>query len=488
MNRDSDNASTANGTPEPSKYWRYAKWGFKCLLIFAVAYLLLVPFIQPLLVRLYANLPFFLIAAGGLIGGIIIGTKNSKDGQKRLVPWTVLIVSVLALGGFAWCTNNVSDLVEWQMASSLDAEEIESMPVSNNNRLVPRPIALEQIKRKNIDGRTKAIDPHLVQAVEDGQSQMYWVAPMPYTVWYGKMFGSVEKVIRINAKTMQPDLESGKDAYFLFGHESMTSKILFRLMHPFSKEAEVVYWRKPDGSWVYLKSYTSYRMTWTLTMVPTMNGVMEFGPYGGFKSYSVKEAAEQFKGASLFPLELGEKYARAYSKFHRGLKNYWWYPQEDIFEISEDKATSTDENRAPYLQDFRDIGFQQVVALEPSGTSSFALREILYFDALTGKLKKFVSRESVPPSGPRQAVHDVVNADWDSPWQNYLVVEPLQVSDSDQKKLHWLVFVIKNDKVKGASVRWVLVDANRSDTKNAKKFDTVEELLAHIESLRNVKP
>src|SRR5271166_4229284 len=116
MNSDNVNAGSPDPKPESPKseklsrfknWWWFTKLSLKALGVFALAYLILVPIIQPLLVRLYANLPFFLILLAGLVGVIIIGSKNTKDGKTRIVPWSILVGSCLLLLVVAWCTNNV---------------------------------------------------------------------------------------------------------------------------------------------------------------------------------------------------------------------------------------------------------------------------------------------------------------------------------------------------------------------------------------------
>ncbi len=485
-------ASEAAATSKVSaaaKLLRYTKLTLKVLGISALAYLILVPIFQPLLVRLYANLPFFLIAAGGIVGGLVVSRKSSKDGKPRLLAWSVLVGAVLSLGVFAWCSNNIQWIVDWQMASSMDISELDAQPVTKNNRIVPRPIALELIKGDNTDGRLNACNPQIVRAEENGQSKVYWVSPLPfaktsqvpniYSFIYGKVLGSVDKVVKVDAKEQTVDLKSGQNAFFWFGHDSFVTSVLFRLRHPFSREGEYVYWQKPDGSWSFLRSYTSYKMTWTLTMVPTVSGVMEFGPRGGFTNHSVAQASEHFKGASLYPPELTRAYSQAYARFHKGAWNYWM-EQKDIYEISEDDAKDAHSNNSlPYFEDFEGLGLQQYVAFEPVGTSSYALRELLYFDSVSGKVHRYVMKDDGTPAiGPRKAMHDVVSADWDTPWQNYRRIEPLIVNG--KKGMYFLVFVLKDSKDDhGASVRYVLVNA-RERKNNAKKFDTAEELFEYL--------
>lgn len=461
-----------------SAAWNNKGRVLKLAILAALAYLILVPLLQPILVGIWFWMPALLTAA---VGGYITWRMTKRNTAKALAankparslrylagPGTAGLLTVLLTGWFV-VANTSSIIVDAELAAAVDEEELEDMPETMQTRLLPRTTAEEYAKNSTHDNRLAAGEAHIVRVEENGKSQVWWQVPRQYTVWYGRLFGSVGEVVRIDAgaSSMKVDEDAGKDAFFLFGGHSWTVETLFRLRHPFSERGETVYWRDADGSWLILVSHVKYVPTKLGTMVPKLGGVMSVNKYGWTKNYSVKEAAQRFPGAALFPPEITRKYAKAYATYHRGISNAY-FTQKDLYEISEDEGGI---NKFPYFQDMKKFGLQEVVVFEPIGPS-FAFTKLLMFDAVNGRVRAYTPKGNLNINGPRKAVSNVRNADPDADWSNYLAIEPRIVNSPRGK--YWL-FTVVNNAAGHNFVMYVVVDVVSLD---AVAFKNTQEMQA----------
>lgn len=451
-------SSTAPAKPAPASFFkRFKRWtGFAALAL--VGYVLVAALAHPVLVLAWKYLPIIIGVA--LVPAIGFGLRALAQRGKSLPRKALVISSLLYLAFFGWVvTANVSQtIIKWQMATSLDPISIAQLPHTRDNRIVTRSTAAKYVKNGITDNRLVGKQPHLVREVgQDGKIVMWWQSPLAYDVWYGTPFGSVHSVMRVNAEepNMNVDVKAGENAFFTFGDDSWVTELLFRVMHPFSERAETVYWQKENGEWRMLISYVSYSPTWALTMVPSVSGVMEVGPYGGFSHYGAAEAADKFEGAALYPPALARQYAEAYATYHRGL----WNPitaQLELFEISEPPydAQKAEPNRFPYYQDFDNLGMELIVGLEPKGGS---LTRVLLFDAVTGRASVYAVPSSQRINGPSKALLNVHNAEPSADWSQYEEAEPRLVNGT--AGTFWLVTVVRADPSSRAFVMLVAVDA-----------------------------
>jgi len=463
--------SSVPAKPERPGFFKRAKRWSLYTLGALIGYVLLVALAHPLFVLAWQYLP--IIVGVLLIPAAVIGVR-ALDRRGRAPSRKALVITSLVYTAFlGWVvTANVSQtIIQWQMASALDPIAIEQLPQTRDNRIVARSTAAKYVKNAITDNRLVGKQPHLVREVgQDGKIVMWWQSPLAYDVWYGTPFGSVHSVMRVNAEepNMNVDVKAGKDAFFAFGDDSWVTELLFRVMHPFSTREETVFWQdEGSGAWSMLISYTSYRPTWTLTMIPTQSGVMEVGRYGGFSHYSREEAAEKFEGAALYPPALARQYAEAYATYHRGLLNPIT-AQLELFEISEPPydAQKTETNRFPYYQDFDQLGLELIVGLEPKGGS---LTRVLFFDAVTGRASVYTVPDSLRLNGPSKALLNVHNAEPSADWSQYEEAEPRLVNG--KAGAFWLVTVVRGDASSRAFVMLVAVDAV---SLKAHRFNDVE--------------
>lgn len=468
--------------------WQNKGRVLKLALLAALAYLILVPLLQPILVGLWFWMPCWLTA---LVGGYITyrmskrstakalaANKSSKSVRYLAGPATAGLLTVMLSGWFV--IANTSDvIVDSELAAAVDEEELDEMPETVQTRLLPRTTAEEYAKNSTSDNRMQAGEAHVVRVEENGKSQVWWQVPRHYTVWYGRILGSVGEVVRIDAgaSSMKVDEDAGKDAFFLFGDKSWMVESLFRLRHPFSERGETVYWREPDGSWLILVSHIKYVPTKTGTMVPKFGGVMSVSKYGWTKNYSAKEAAQRFPGAALFPPEITRKYAKAYATYHKGVYNAF-VTQAQLYEISEDADGKI--NKFPYFQDTKKFGLQEVVVFEPIGPS-FAFTKLLMWDSVTGKVRAYSPPGNHNINGPRKAVSNVRNADPDADWSSYVAIEPRIVNGPKGK--FWL-FTVVNNAPGHNFVMYVLVDVVSLDSvafKNSQEMQASKALQLFLE-------
>lgn len=430
----------------------------------------LIPLIHAITSAGWSLLPetaFVLLGVGATFAiGRWVSPKRKQ--VANIATWSAVVLLVVATGYM----NYAQWAVEWQMREAVDAQNLDKLPESINDRLVPRLTAREFIENANKDNRLVVPAPHLL---ETANQDVVWQSALNYDVWYGRIFGSVARVIRVDASRteMHADMDSGQAATFLFGDQSWVTDATFKLHHPFSEPGERVYWRKADGEWVLLISYVSKRPTLTGTMVPYIAGVMEISRSGWVTNHSVRESAQLFPGAPMFPPALARQYAEAYAKWHGGLFSRA-VTQANILQISEEPTNDPNANHFPYLQHFRSLGLQEVIPLEPSGSSSFALVEILFFDAGTGTARVYVVPKEQVMNGPRKAIENVRKADPNADWSHRREVEPRLISGPTG--FFWLVGVVQNLPEKPnnhAYIMSVLVDGY---TLSSTRVDTADDL------------
>jgi hypothetical protein len=431
-----------------------------------------------------------LLALAPRLPGIVVNL--SRVGLGLVGLWLIL-------------ANTVPFIQQWQLADHVvnSTQMLEDFPTTIDDRVLPRATALEYALKSN-DDRTKQVERvHIVWLPAGTESTLdsaddktvkpttgqrcVWQAPLGYNpevtankFWYS-FWGSSSGVIRVDGSEMnrKVDQKSGENAYFMFGAESWVTEGLFKLRHPLSKMAQKVYWQKPDGSWSLLISYVTYKPTWTGTMIPVMNGVMEFGSYGGFTNHSPKAAKEKFSGATLFPTELVNVYGEAYAKFRYGLDDYFW-AQKGLLDISEDKNTKDvypNKNSHPYYQNFENYGPQLVLPFEPYGDTADALTHVLLFDAVNGQIKGYNRHGGETITGPRTGLQNLTEAAPELNWQMYAAVEPLVIHTKDGK-WYYKVSIIR-DAQGHATVRIIVVDGK---SLFPVAFDNVRDFRRYIET------
>ncbi len=412
-----------------------------------------------------------MVAATAFAGLCLAWSRSSTRRPVRIFALFFATLGFFALPVFA-VTNTARWVVEWQMRNAIEPLEMTELPETVNDRLVPRRTAQEFIQNANRDNRLTVPQPHLLLT----EDNLFWQSSLDYAVWYGQILGSTGGVIRIDADRteMDADTKSGANAGFLFGDQSWVLHTAFVLRHPFAKEAERVYWRKPDGSWVLLISYTSTRPTVTGTMIPYLAGVMEVSPRGWISDHNVRDAAKLFPGAPLYPPDLARSYGEAYAKWHGGLFSRA-VSQANILEISEAETTDPTANRFPFLQHFKGLGLQEVIPFEPRGQSSFPLVEVLLFDAGTGDTRLYRTPSTEVLNAARKAIENVRKADPNADWSHRREVEPRLVVNPGGK-VYWLISIVQNSPDNPSNYSYIMSIIVNAKDLSAQRVDNATQL------------
>jgi hypothetical protein len=389
--------------------------------------------------------------------------------KRYLISLLTLVAGLSASSALVYLYHS-GWFIESEMANALRPQQLSELPETINSRLLGRATALQYAGNANHDNRLRTGSPHLTASTSG--DKVIWQVPLHYTVWYGTVLGSTGGLINIDAGQTSQKVDSIDHSFFPFGDESWLTEAAFRLLHPLSKVGNVVYWRQDDGQWCILISYVSYKPTIAGAMIPYLAGVMQVNASGTVADHSVIEAAARFPGMPFYPAELARGYAEAYADYKLGVTNYL-VTQKDLLRISEDPKLSDDDtafNRLPYYQVFQGLGLELVVPLEPNGKAdNTALKEILLFDGTTGKAMTYQVSNNPPVVGPKQALRNVVNADSQSDWDQFLPIESKLVVQGSKR--YWLYTVV--NRTTYSHVMLVLVDGF---TLEAHKFISADEL------------
>lgn len=392
-----------------------------------------------------------LVAAG-------FGTLAYAKERARLLSSIAAAIGLILAPTYYFLNRNEA-VVSLQIRNSLHLRELPELPKTVEDRLLPRPTAEAYMHNLNDEYMTSVESPHL-QLHPEGK--LNWQAALYNNTWWGSVFGSINKVLAVEAARTEQHVNPTPNSSFLIGDKSWLVKAVFAARHPFSEIAQSCYFQKADGSWSLLISYTSESASFSLPapglMIPSYGGVMEVTQEGWFRDWSPKSAAAEFKGAVLYPVALMRRQAEAYARWHDGW-NATKVLEKGVLKVSEDAGPDAQLNPLPYVQHYRDLGLQLTVPLEPKGDKQYAFVELLLADAATGQFTKVV-----PPKGligPRQARLAVRTND-SMDWSSIRKIEPMLVVNDHG--VFWRVSLIAQnpgDNDRYPYMTSILVDAVR---------------------------
>lgn len=406
--------------------------------------------------------------ATGTVGKILGWTK----GSGFVFMWLLVPLSVYA---------NVAEwYVTLAMRHSMHPTTVDKLPDTVDSRFLARPTAEIYIQSHNQFYKTHARDPH-IQKRPDGK--MWWQAPLHNDTIWGRILGSVRGVLSVDADRTDDHAVDTHGSGFLMGDQSWVVEAAFRARHPFSTMSNKSVVLNDDGSWSILVSVVSKKMTWQLTMVPYLAGVMEVRQNGVIVDHSVAEADRIFPGAVNYPPELFRAYAEAWARWRHGWTGT--VAQTEVLEVSEDPNQKVIANPQPYVQDFEGIGLQQVICFEPYGDQAWALMEVMLADANTGELRLW--RVPAGYNGPRLARQNVRTSDRWIDWSHTLKIEPLLVVHNGH--MYYRICLLSDSESEIQRYPYlgiVLVDARRLT--EAYAFRTPAEAQAFIQQLKTKAP
>ncbi len=397
------------------------------LLAYGTAYWLISLFVVPVLhsqtILMWGWFSVWAMAAFALATtlGLITWQKLSKAQQglpyrSLAVIWLLSVVT----GGFSWFSNTNQSFYDWQVMKSLNPEILSVLPDSDpdNVRILPQVTGQDYAENSNRLNQSWTAKPFLGPC-PDNKSKQCWLSSLHLRsrqegIWYNLTDDVVMDVIAQPAgKVAMETSTQPRGAFFAMGAQSWATRAAFAMHHPFSKAERAIPYHKENGSWVLLIPYTSYRPTLFGTMVPYLAGVMEVSEWGLIWDHSVSSAIGEFPNTPFYPTPMARWYAEKYAQWRGDIAGL--ITKADRLKISEPQVTGDkDWNPPPYLEVFKAIGQQAVIALEPDASGTSTLRELLFFDAATGKPRVYRVPHDKVLNGPREAMGAIRKLDFEA--------------------------------------------------------------------------
>jgi hypothetical protein len=408
-----------------------------------------------------------LVAIGLSIYFVFHGSvKEWKRGRKLTSHGIVWLVAI-GIASFSWLASTNQEMVEWSMAESLDPEHLDAMPNSdlNNFRLLPQARARDFLRIANDDPTLSVSMPHMTACDSSGRQcweSSFHLKGRDEGIWYNLFFDTVFDVATVDPTNVKMNSRRGSErggafsAFFLAGPESWVVKAAFAVHNPFSHQEHALFWRNDDGSHIMLIPYISYRPTLTGVMVPYLAGVMSVNHWGLVNDMSPSSAKEKYPGVPFFPTTLARTYAEIYAKWHGGI---WGrtVSHRDELRVSEPDSTNKPHfNKAPYIEVYEKLGWQEVIALEPNSNESKALATLLFFDASTGYCRKYDVPYNVTLNGPRQAMANSMQGNWEADWSSNLKVEPRPLIRNG--RIYYAVGILTTENDEHPYIRSIIID------------------------------
>ncbi|MBX9950431.1 MAG: hypothetical protein K2Y39_14785 [Candidatus Obscuribacterales bacterium] len=405
---------------------------------YAGIYVLICIFVLPFLHEYSVLSWHWVLVWGSALAAIGISTvayfqagRHEWTPKKKVAVHSATWLSAASLAFFAFVSASNQDVLEWSMAEALSPTTMSRLPNSDlpNFRLLPLARARDFLRTTNDDSTLKVSMPNMTACNTDGKP--CWQADFHLKgraegIHYNLLFDTVFDVASvdptdINKKSQKTE---GLDGFFLAGPNSWVVQAAFAVHNPFSTQEEALYWKNNDGTMVMLIPYVSERPTLTGVMVPYLAGVMSVNRFGIVNDMSPGTAKEKYPGVPFYPTRLARQYAEIYAKWHGGI---WGrtVSKRDELRVSEPESKNNPHfNQAPYVEVYEEIGWQEVIALEPNADDSRALASLLFFDAATGYCRQYVVPSESTISGPSQASGNVKQGNWQADWSGHMKVEP----------------------------------------------------------------
>jgi hypothetical protein len=472
-------------------------WGLSAAVAYAGFYIFTcifaLPFIHTFTVAAWHWLPVWgsaLIAA--CLSLIIFFQSRHRQWQSgaKVAGHGAIWLVAFGIAAASWFAAQSQDVVEWSMAESLSPEKISALPDSDldNFRLLPQARALDYLRISNHDNRLYVSLPHMAPCDSSGKEcweGSFHLKGKDAGIWYNFLGDTVFDIATVDpTNILRNSTPAGAfNGFFLFGPQSWVIKAAFAVHNPFSEQEEALYWRADDGTITMLIPYISYKPTATGVMVPYLAGVLSINRFGLIDDMSAASAARKFPGEPFFPTRLARTYAEIYAKWNGGIFGRTISKNHEL-RVSEPNVTNNPHfNKAPYIEVYEGIGWQEVIALEPAANESKALASLLFFDASTGLCRQYVVPTNVTLNGPVQAMANSMPANWEADWTNNLKVEPRPLIRNGH--IYYTVGILDTQGDEHPYVRSIIVDGRDMKPYQVNNHD---ELIALIDKLERGVP
>jgi hypothetical protein len=414
------------------------RWGLIATVGFMVLYGLVAIFVLPFIhIYTVASLQWLPLWGPALIATIfsaiffVHGRASDWQLRSKLQFHGITWMLAFAVAGFSWLSSANKDMVEWSMAVAIAPETIDKLPNSDlaNFRLLPRSRATDYFGTANDDPTLSVSIPNMAPCDSGGKpcwQASFHLKGSEHGIWYNLLFDTVVHVATVNPTNINKNSEKseGFDGFFLAGPNSWVVKAAFAVHNPLSQQEEALYWKNTDGTWIMLIPYVSYKPTSIGVMVPYLAGVMSVNRFGLINDMSPATAKEKYPGMPFYPTWLARLYAEKIAEWNGGIWGKTVSHREELKVSEPDSTNNPHFNKAPYVEVFEEIGWQEVIALEPNAESSKALASLLFFDAATGYCRQYIVPADVTLSGPDQASGNAKQSEWQADWSGHMKVEP----------------------------------------------------------------
>jgi hypothetical protein len=336
-------------------------------------------------------------------------TAKHPGRSHRPLMATVCVAALFCLDFFV--SNTWQGMYDYQMANavSVNVIDLDQLPATNNDRLVPKLAAFDYAAGNNPEQVTKlSTTPRpIVIADNAGVSHLFWELvrypdikqlqnrPGLFLTHLRALTGGCEGALLVDAG------ERGRfgkpiDTDFMFCDTSDFTRGAFYVRHPGATLMPGMIAMTKDGKPYFVLPFVNKVLQWG-AMVPEVSGIMTISPWGFIQDMLPSQAAATFPGVSFVPSELARQYADLWAK-----DSSWWskHVSGDQFEVSE--VPTEGENGYPYWQDFKQIGLKGVLNFEPMGAQSNLWVRIGLFDRASLSMTLVKWDPTLSLTGPKQ--------------------------------------------------------------------------------------
>lgn len=453
------------------KTWKGLSAAFVYCVLYILVAIFVLPFIHTYTVIAWQWAPIWVLPLAAALISLIIflhaGRQewtSSKQTKAHLTNWGVAVLLV----GLCWFNAHNKEVVDWSMAESLSPETMEQLPNSDmkNARVLPQVRGWDFAKIANHDRRLFVSMPHMAPC--DSSGKQCWESAFHLkglhdqpSIFYNFLGDTVFDVVTVDPtnKDNNSNRAEGFNGFFLAGPNSWVVKAAFAAHNPFSEQEEALFWRNDDGTIIMLIPYVSYKPSVSGVMVPYLAGVMSVDRFGLINDMWPSTAAKKYPNVPFFPTHLARKYAEMYASWNGGIQGRM-VTQKDELRVSEPDVTKNPHfNQAPYVEVYEGgLGWQEVIALEPASNDSKALASILFFDASTGKCREYKVPKNITLNGPRAAMANSMQGNWNAQWPLNLKVEPRPIFRNG--RIYYVVAVVTTEADEHPYVHSIVIDGN----------------------------
>jgi len=424
-----------------------------------------------------------------LVHGRTRGWRRGRQFSYHGLTW----LAAISVATVSWMSSTNREMVEWSMSQAMAPSSLTTLPNSDlpNFRLLPRSRAADYFSTSNDDKTLYVSMPHMAACDSTGKpcwQSAFHLKDAKNGIWYNFFFDTVFHVATVDPTDINKNSRKteGFDGFFLAGPKSWIVQAAFAMHNPFSQQQDAMYWRNSDGSMTMLIPYVSYRPTVSGVMVPYLAGVMSVNRFGLVNDMSPITAKAKYPGMPFYPTHLARLYAETIAQWNGGI---WGrtVSKRDELKVSEPEADDDAHfNKAPYVEVFEELGWQEVIALVPNAEDSKALASLLFFDAATGDCRQYILPPEQNLSGPAQASGNSKQGNWQADWSGHMKVEPRPLIRAGH--IYYAVGILDTVRNEHPYLGSIIIDASDMKPYPVLNHKDLISLIEKLERGLNVEP